>query len=399
MVMQANSFNFEDDNSVTAFVMEVLTSAINKNASDIHFEPYEIDYRIRFRIDGILYEAAKVPLAYAQRCSVKLKIMAKMDIAERRLPQDGRFSVTLATTQSRDCRLSTCPTLFGEKLVVRVLNPSNVNYAIEKLGLDEKQQQIFLQAINSAQGLILVTGPTGSGKTITLYSALNYLNNITKNISTVEDPIEINLYGINQVEANNKIGLTFAAALRTFLRQDPDIIMIGEIRDAETADIAVKASQTGHLVLSTMHTNSAAEAITRLLNMGVAAFNLANSLSLIIAQRLIRKICPQCKSEYLLSEKSLQQNGFINATTTIKNIVGYKANSCDQCNNGYSGRVGIFELLPITPTINSMILDSAHAQAIEKQAIKCNMQTLRQQALQKFLQGITSLEEINRVIM
>ena len=396
MAMQINS-NISDDNSVNLFVMQMIEDGITKFASDIHFEPYETNYRIRFRIDGILREAAKVSLSYAQRCSVKLKIMAKLDIAERRLPQDGRFTVILQNKETRDCRLSICPTLFGEKLVIRILNPSNTSYEISSLGLNEVQEQIFLDSIEASQGMILVTGPTGSGKTVTLYSALNFLNRITKNISTVEDPIEISLYGVNQVEANNKIGLTFSTALRTFLRQDPDIIMIGEIRDKETADIAVKAAQTGHLVLSTLHTNSAADTITRLLNMGIATFNLASSLNLIIAQRLLRKVCPFCKQEYTISEKTLQQNEFISVPNMNTKV--YKAAGCSKCHNGYLGRTGIFELLQITPTISGMILDHSHASLIDKEAVKNNMQTLRQQALSKFLQGITTLEEITRVIL
>jgi type IV pilus assembly protein PilB len=333
-----------EDAHIIKLVDQILHEAIEKKASDVHFEPYENNYRIRFRIDGILYEITNPDFTLANRLTARLKIMSNLNIAERRLPQDGRFTIA-----ARDCRINICPTLFGEKIVVRILNTTNTILKINELGLLEQQEKLFFEAIKRPQGMILVTGPTGSGKTVSLYAALNELNTISKNISTVEDPIEINLPGINQVNVDPKIGLNFTTTLRAFLRQDPDIIMVGEIRDLETAEIAVKAAQTGHLVLSTLHTNSASETITRLLNMGIAQYNLNSSLSLIIAQRLARKLCPYCKT------------------------------GCEHCRNGYLGRIGIFEVMQPTQA-------------------KTDILTLRDAALQKVRDGLTSLEEINRVI-
>ncbi len=333
-----------EDAHIIKLVDQILHEAIEKNASDIHFEHYENNYRVRFRIDGILYEITNPDLALASRITARLKIMSRLNIAERRLPQDGRFTIA-----SRDCRINICPTLFGEKIVVRILHPNSTILKINELGMLEHQQKLFADAIKRPQGMILVTGPTGSGKTVSLYAALNELNTINKNISTIEDPIEINLPGINQVNIDPRIGLTFAAALRAFLRQDPDIIMVGEIRDLETAEIAIKAAQTGHLVLSTLHTNSASETITRLLNMGIAEYNLNSSLSLIIAQRLARKLCPHCKT------------------------------GCEHCHNGYLGRIGIFEVM-------------------QPQEPKTDTLTLHDAAQQKVREGLTSLEEINRIL-
>jgi len=394
-VLPAKKYNplADEDAPIIKFIDQVLNDAITKHASDIHFEPYEECCRIRFRIDGLLYEITKTESLLGPRFSARLKIMANLDIAEKRLPQDGRFTLKLATNQNQDCRLSVCPTMFGEKLVVRILNPINTSLNIKHLGFSEKEQRLFCKYIQMPQGLILVTGPTGSGKTITLYTALNILNQPTKNISTVEDPVEINLHGINQVEINHKTGLSFATALRTFLRQDPDIIMIGEIRDLETAEIAIKAAHTGHLVLATLHTNSAAASLIRLLNMGVPAFNLASAISLIIAQRLVRKLCARCKQTQILPKAVLAANNL------EENTITYTALGCQQCNQGYHERMAIFEMLPITPTISELIMQHCNLSAIEKQMHMLDLPTLHSAALNKIRTGITSLEEINRAIM
>jgi type IV pilus assembly protein PilB len=354
-----------NDEPLVKFVNNLLMHALHKTASDIHIEPYETNCRIRFRQDGILYEIAEIPSHLAIRLITRLKVMAKLDISERRLPQDGRLQFALTPQQLIDIRINTCPILFGEKIVLRIVDNRNVSLKIENLGFSESQKNIFLAAISQPQGMILVTGPTGSGKTVTLYSALHHINTSEKNISTAEDPIEIYLPGINQVCINPKVGLTFATTLRTFLRQDPDIIMVGEMRDSETADIAIQAAQTGHLVLSTAHTNSAAETLTRLQAMGVSNYNLKNSISLIIAQRLIRKLCLHCKEEELIQQE----------------FVSYRAKGCKQCLQGYQGRIGIYEFLPLT---------SPHSH--EK------FPTLYESALEKVKQGITSFSEINRVI-
>lgn len=382
-----------EDTPIIKFIDQILNDAIIKHASDIHFEPYEECYRIRFRIDGLLYEITKTESSLGPRFSTRLKIMANLDIAEKRLPQDGRFTLKLATNQNQDCRLSVCPTMFGEKLVVRILNPINTSLSLKHLDFSEKEQRLFCKHIQMPQGLILVTGPTGSGKTITLYTALNILNHPTKNISTIEDPVEINLHGINQVEVNHKTGLSFATALRTFLRQDPDIIMIGEIRDLETAEIAIKAAHTGHLVLATLHTNSAAASINRLLNMGVAAFNLASAISLVIAQRLVRKLCKHCKQPQVLPKEVLTANDL------EKNINIYTAIGCEHCNQGYHERTAIFEMLPVTPTISELIMQHCNLTTIEKQMQALGLPTLRAAALNKVRSGITSLEETNRVVI
>lgn len=378
-----------DDAPIIKFIDQILNDAITKHASDIHFEPYEECCRIRFRIDGLLYETTKTESMLGPRFSARLKIMANLDISEKRLPQDGRFTLKLASNQNQDCRLSVCPTMFGEKLVVRILNPMNTSLNIKHLGFTEKEQQIFCKHIQMPQGLILVTGPTGSGKTLTLYTALNILNQTTKNISTVEDPVEINLYGINQVEINYKTGLSFAKVLRSFLRQDPDIIMIGEIRDLETAEIAIKAAHTGHLVLATLHTNSASASLVRLLNMGIPAFNLATSISLIVAQRLVRKLCIHCKQPQVLPKEVLSTYNL------EENTIPYVAAGCENCNQGYYERMAIFEMLPITKAISELIMSNCNPIEIEKQI----PQALRTAALNKVKMGITSIEEINRVIV
>lgn len=390
-------------------LIQIFTDAISHKASDIHFEAYAENYHIRLRINGILYENTVIDSNLAQRLISRLKVMAHLDIAERRLPQDGRFTLDNKSVQTNDissqtgkydCRISTCPTTFGEKLVIRILNQHHANLNITTLGLTKQQEKIFHNHIKSTHGMILVTGPTGSGKTLTLYTILNILNTVERNILTIEDPIEINLPGVNQVEVNYKIGLDFAIALRTFLRQDPDIIMVGEIRDSETAQIAIKAAQTGHLVLATLHTNSAAASITRLINIGVEPFNLAGSLKLIIAQRLIRTVCQHCKQTTPLPKSYWQQ---YNQEKTIKSqniLQTYDANpqGCHNCKNGYTGRTGIFELLSISPAINEMILNRQNQIIIEKQSIAEGMLNLHTAAWYKILDGITSITEINRVL-
>lgn len=398
-----------NDSSAIKILNQIFDDAICQKASDVHFEPYANNCRIRFRIDGILYEKTIIETILAQRLSSRLKVMAHLDIAERRLPQDGRFTLECndmksahtspshTATNKRDCRISTCPTMFGEKIVVRILNSTHTNLNVAQLGMNITQQKIFLQHIQATQGMILVTGPTGSGKTVTLYTALNLLNTIEHNILTVEDPIEIDLPGINQVEVNHKIGINFALALRTFLRQDPDVIMVGEIRDLETAQIAIKAAQTGHLVLATLHTNSAAASIMRLINMEVATYNLASSLNLLIAQRLIRTLCPHCKQITKLPENILRQQK-INSSYD-KSIFQANHAGCNKCKNGYAGRIGIFELLPISPQISSMILNKQSQTEIEQQAIQEGMLNLRTKAWHKVLNGVTSISEINRVIL
>lgn len=375
------------DEPLVQFVDHIIQHALQQKASDIHIEPYETICRIRYRQDGILYEVAEIPIIFATRLVTRLKVMAKLDISEQRLPQDGRFKIN-----NIDIRINTCPILFGEKIVLRLLDAKNASLDINELGLTENQKNLFFEKITRPQGLILVTGPTGSGKTLTLYSALNYLNNSEKNISTVEDPIEIQLHGINQVNINPKINLHFTTALRTFLRQDPDIIMIGEIRDTETAEIAIQAAQTGHLVLSTLHTNSAIEAITRFQSMGVAAYNIINSITLIIAQRLVRKLCSRCKQKENLSRSTLK-NLAITEDNTIYHAVG-----CQYCLQGYYGRTGIYEFLPVTPSIAELIISQASTQSIIDAANKEGFCSLRETGLTKVLQGITSLTEINRVI-
>lgn len=377
------------DEPLIRFVDHTIKHAIQQHASDIHIEPFETICRIRYRQDGILYEIAEIPIKLASRLVTRLKVMAKLDIAERRLPQDGRFQF-----QNIDIRVNTCPTLFGEKLVLRLLDANKVTLNIHELGFTESQKQIFLNNISQPQGLIFVTGPTGSGKTVTLYSALNYLNTIEKNISTVEDPVEIQLNGINQVNIHPKINLQFATALRTFLRQDPDVIMVGEVRDTETAEIAIQAAQTGHLVITTLHTNSAVETIARLQSMGIASYNIISSISLIIAQRLIRKLCVHCKQPESISPPTLQKMGFKIAST---HLPIFRAIGCQHCLQGYQGRIGIFELLPISENIAQLILTNANTLAITTQAKSEGFISLRNAGFDKVLAGITSLAEINRV--
>jgi type IV pilus assembly protein PilB len=376
------------DESIIQHVDNLLAHALEKHASDIHIEPHETHCRVRYRQDGILYPVTDITAALATRLVTRLKVMAKLDIAERRLPQDGRFQLTHAANPI-DIRINTCPTLFGEKVVLRLLNSQRLSLALDHLGLTDPQQRLFRHAIEAPQGLILVTGPTGSGKTVTLYSAIQHLNSTTKNISTVEDPVEIQLSGINQIQVNPKIGLSFSTLLRSLLRQDPDILMIGEIRDTETADIAIQAAQTGHLVLSTVHTNSAVDTLTRLQAMGIAVYPMINALTLIIAQRLVRKLCPRCKQPDHLTPESQHQNGITAA---------FKPQGCPHCLHGYQGRIGIYELLPVTTAIADAMLRGVSDAEIREQA-KCEgFEELRQIAIQQVMQGVTSLAEINRVI-
>ena len=377
------------------FVNQVIVQAINRGASDIHFEPYEKTYRVRFRQDGILDEVYKPPVAMAQRLAARLKIMAHLDIAERRVPQDGRIKLYLTKQRAIDFRVNTMPTMWGEKVVMRLLDPSSAQMGIEALGYEDHQKDLFMHAIHKPQGMVLVTGPTGSGKTVSLYTALNILNTETVNISTAEDPVEINLAGINQVNVNPKVGMTFANALRAFLRQDPDIIMVGEIRDLETAEIAIKAAQTGHMVLSTLHTNSAPQTLSRLMNMGVAPYNIASSVTLIIAQRLARRLCPHCKEEASIPHDQLLTLGF--QEDELKQLVIFKPVGCDQCNHGYKGRVGVYEVLPISEEIGRIIMENGNALQIADQARKEGINDLRRSGLNKVRMGLTSLEEVNRV--
>jgi type IV pilus assembly protein PilB len=384
-----------DEAPVVKFVNKLLLDAIRVGASDIHFEPYEKIYRVRFRTDGILQEVARPPASLRHRLAARLKVMSKMDISERRVPQDGRIKMKLSKSRAIDFRVNTLPTLWGEKIVLRILDPSSAQMGIDALGYEPEQKDMYLRALNQPQGMILVTGPTGSGKTVSLYTGLNILNTSELNISTAEDPVEINLEGINQVHVNAKVGLGFPEALRSFLRQDPDIIMVGEIRDLETAEIAVKAAQTGHLVLSTLHTNSASETLTRLLNMGIPAFNVATSVSLIIAQRLARRLCKECAVPLNVPKHTLIEEGFseeLLGTATIMHPVG-----CERCNKGYKGRVGIYEVVRITPDIASMIMGNSNSIEIAMQAQREGFPNLRQSALKKCAQGVTSLEEVNRV--
>lgn len=384
----------QDDAPVSRFINQILLDAVRKGASDIHFEPYEALYRVRLRCDGILLETQRLSSNLSRRLAARLKILSKLDIAERRLPQDGRIKLRLNQDTAIDMRVSSLPTLWGEKIVLRLLDSSAANLDIDKLGYNDQQKQLYLAALKKPQGMILMTGPTGSGKTVSLYTGLRILNTAEVNISTAEDPVEINLSGINQVQVQPKIGFGFAQALRSFLRQDPDIVMVGEIRDLETAEIAVKAAQTGHLVLSTLHTNSAAETVIRLSNMGIEAFNLASSLSLIIAQRLARRLCRHCKIAVVPSMQ-LQQHFRLLSTETI-----YEANphGCNECTGGYSGRVGIYEVMAFNPQLAEAIMQKASIHQIEQIAKANRMQTLQESGIEKLKNGVTSFKELQRVL-
>ena len=385
----------KEDAPIVVYINKILLDAIKKGASDLHFEPYEKSYRIRFRVDGILTEVAKPPISLSSRMAARLKVMSKLDIAERRVPQDGRIKLALSKRKSIDFRVSTLPTMWGEKIVMRILDSSSAMLGIDMLGYEPEQKKIYMDALAQPQGMILVTGPTGSGKTVSLYTGLNILNTQERNISTAEDPVEINLEGINQVQINTRAGLTFPSALRSFLRQDPDIVMVGEIRDLETAEIAIKAAQTGHLVLSTLHTNSAAETLTRLLNMGVPSYNVASSVSIIIAQRLARRLCTQCKVEEEIPEAELLKQGF--PEDKVGQFTLFKPVGCDQCTGGYKGRVGIYEVIKIGEQVANIIMEGGNSLDIATQCQKEGFDNLRQSGIKKAMQGMTSLEEINRV--
>ncbi|MDH5786153.1 MAG: type IV-A pilus assembly ATPase PilB, partial [Chromatiales bacterium] len=388
-----------DDAPVVRFVNKILLDAINKGASDIHFEPYEKRYRVRFRTDGMLKEVASPPIQLAGKISARIKVMSRLDISERRVPQDGRIKLTLSKTKAIDFRVNSCPTLFGEKIVLRILDPSSAKLGIDALGYEPEQKQLYMDNLDKPYGMILVTGPTGSGKTVSLYTGLNILNKEGINISTAEDPAEINLEGINQVNVNDKVGLTFASALKAFLRQDPDIIMVGEIRDLETAEIAVKAAQTGHMVMSTLHTNDAPQTITRLMNIGIPPYNIAAAVNLIIAQRLGRRLCNNCKIVDDAPKEALLEEGFTQQDVASGMTI-YKAKheGCDQCSGGYKGRVGIYQVMPISDAMGRLIMKgSATSYDIADQAQKEGIPDIRQSALKKVKDGLTSLEEINRV--
>jgi type IV pilus assembly protein PilB len=385
-----------EDAPIVRFVNKLMLDAIRRGASDIHFEPYEKMYRVRFRMDGVLKEIAQPPVQLAAKLAARLKVMSRLDIAERRVPQDGRIKMRLSKNRAIDFRVSSCPTLYGEKIVMRILDPSQAQLGIDALGYEPKQKELYVKYLAKPQGMILVTGPTGSGKTVSLYTGLHILNREDTNISTAEDPSEINLPGVNQVNVNPKVGLTFAAAMRAFLRQDPDVIMVGEIRDLETAEIAIKAAQTGHLVLSTLHTNDAPQTLTRLIDMGVKPYAIATSVSLIIAQRLARKLCTNCKVPMDVPREALMKEGF-QATDVEAGIRVFAPKGCANCTDGYKGRVGIYQVMPITDSIARLILAGGSAVDISDQSAKEGFWDLRRSGLEKVKSGMTSLEEINSV--
>ncbi|MFI4869777.1 MAG: type IV-A pilus assembly ATPase PilB [Steroidobacterales bacterium] len=385
-----------EDAPIVRFVNKVLLDAIRRGASDVHFEPYEKMFRVRLRMDGVLKEVAQPPVQLTGKIAARLKVMARLDIAERRVPQDGRIKMRLSKTRAIDFRVSSCPTLYGEKIVLRILDPSQAMLGIEALGYEPFQKDLYLKHLAKPQGMILVTGPTGSGKTVSLYTGLNILNREDLNISTAEDPAEINLPGVNQVNVNNKVGLTFASALRAFLRQDPDIVMVGEVRDLETAEIAIKAAQTGHLVLSTLHTNDAPQTLTRLVDMGVKPYAIATSVSLIIAQRLARRLCSQCKQPLDVPAEALRKEGF-QENDIANGIKLYGPKGCSSCTDGYKGRVGLYQVMEVSEEIGRIIMTGGNALDINKQAAKEGVWDLRRSGLEKVRAGMTSLEEINSV--
>ena len=384
-----------DDTPVVRFINKMLMDAIKSNSSDLHFEPFEKSYKVRFRTDGVLHEVARPPVNLAPRISARLKVMSQMDISERRVPQDGRIKLKISKTKAIDFRVNTLPVLFGEKLVLRILDPSSAKMGIDALGYEDEQKKLFMEALYKPQGMFLVTGPTGSGKTVSLYTGLNILNTPELNISTAEDPVEINLEGINQCNVNHKVGLDFSEALRSFLRQDPDIVMVGEIRDIETANIAIKAAQTGHMVMSTLHTNSAPETLTRLRNMGVPAFNLATSINLIVAQRLARRLC-SCKEKIDIPKSALIEKGF-SEEQVDKGFDVFGPKGCGKCSGGYKGRVGIYEVVKITPEISKIIMEDGNSIEIAAECAKQGFKNIFQSALIKVMSGLTSLEEVDRV--
>lgn len=385
-----------EDAPIVKFVNKVLLDAIRRGASDIHFEPYEKMYRVRVRMDGVLREIAQPPVQLAQKISARIKVMSRLDIAERRVPQDGRIKMKLSKTRAIDFRVSSCPTLYGEKIVMRILDPSQAMLGIDALGYEPQQKELYLKYLAKPQGMILVTGPTGSGKTVSLYTGLNILNREDTNISTAEDPAEINLPGVNQVNVNPKVGLTFASALRAFLRQDPDVVMVGEIRDLETAEIAIKAAQTGHLVLSTLHTNDAPQTLTRMVDMGVQPYAIATSVSLIIAQRLARRLCSQCKTLMDIPAEALLKEGYSQAEVAA-GIKVYAAKGCQSCTDGYKGRTGFYQVMPVTEEIGRIIMAGGNAIDINDAAKKMGIWDLRRSGLEKVKNGITSLDEVNSV--
>jgi type IV pilus assembly protein PilB len=387
-----------DDAPVVKFVNRMLLDAIKKGASDLHFEPYEKIYRVRFRIDGILSEIMKPPVALSNKIAARIKVMSRLDVSERRVPQDGRIKLKVSATKAIDFRVSTCPTLWGEKAVMRILDSDVTRLGIDQLGYEEFQKEIFLENLHKPYGMFLVTGPTGSGKTVSLYTGINILNKAEINICTAEDPVEIQLPGVNQVQIEERTGMTFAKALRSFLRQDPDVILVGEIRDLETGSIAVKAAQTGHMVLSTLHTNDAPQTITRLLDMGVPSFAVATSLNVIIAQRLARRLCTNCKKPVDMPKLGLLEAGFTEEDIA-DGIKLHGAVGCEACTNGYKGRVGIYQVMPISDAIRRLIMENANAHALGDQADKEGVWTIRKSALNKVKLGMTSLEEINRVTL
>ncbi|WP_293735078.1 type IV-A pilus assembly ATPase PilB [uncultured Acinetobacter sp.] len=386
-----------DESPIVKYINKLLIDAIRMGASDLHFEPYEKMYRVRYRVDGVLRQIATPPLQMATRLASRLKVMSQMDISEKRMPQDGRIKLKLSKNKAIDFRVNSLPTLFGEKLVLRILDPSSAMLGIEALGYEDDQKALFMEALEKPQGMLLITGPTGSGKTVSLYTGLNILNTEDTNISTAEDPVEINLEGINQVNVNPKTGLTFSAALKAFLRQDPDVIMVGEIRDLETAEIAIKAAQTGHMVMSTLHTNSAPETLTRLRNMGVPSFNIATSVNLVIAQRLARRLCSQCKAPVDVPRQSLLELGFTEQDLSNPDLQIFQPIGCAECREGYKGRVGIYEVMKVTPAISQIIMEDGNALQIAAASEKAGFDNLRRSGLKKVMQGITSLQEINRV--
>ena len=386
-----------DEAPVVKFVNKMLVDAIRMGASDLHFEPYEKTFRVRFRVDGVMQKMANPPVQLASKIAARLKVMSQMDISERRIPQDGRIKLKISKDKAIDFRVNSLPTLFGEKLVLRILDPSSAMLGIEALGYEPDQKEMFLEALHKPQGMLLITGPTGSGKTVSLYTGINILNTGETNISTAEDPVEINLEGINQVNVNPKVGLTFANALKSFLRQDPDIVMVGEIRDLETAEIAIKAAQTGHMVLSTLHTNSAPETLTRLRNMGVASFNIATSVNLVIAQRLARRLCKNCKKPINIPRQSLLELGFNDADLDNPDNIIYEPVGCNECREGYKGRVGIYEVMKVSPDISRIIMEDGNAIDIKDAALKNGFRDLRRSGVLKVLQGVTSIQEMMRV--
>jgi type IV pilus assembly protein PilB len=385
-----------DETPVVRFVNKVLLDAINKGASDIHLEPYEKEFRVRFRSDGVLHEVSSPPRSLAMRIVARLKVMSRMNIAERRVPQDGRIRMQLSKNRAIDFRVNTLPTLYGEKVVLRILDGSAAQIGVDALGFEKEQKELFIEAINKPYGMVLVTGPTGSGKTVSLYTGLNMLNSPDRNICTCEDPVEINVPGINQVNVNNKAGLDFSLALRAFLRQDPDIIMVGEIRDLETAEISVKAAQTGHLVLSTLHTNDAPQTLTRLANMGVPPYSIASAVHLIMAQRLARRLCNKCKKEHDIPRETLLKTGFSEEQLTDEFKI-YEAVGCDNCTAGYKGRVGIYQVMPVSEEMGRIIMEGGNSLQLEKQARVEGVADLRESGLRKVAEGITSLDELDRV--